>query len=56
MMMLVTVLAVHLFWIAPLCSAIRERHKLVMYMQNDADERSDGIDGSSDQETPDSGV
>ena len=53
MMMLVTVLAVHLFWIAPLCNAIRERPKLVMNVQNDADERSDDADGGSDQKAPD---
>ena len=53
MMMMVTVLAVHLFWIAPLCKAIRERPKLVMNVQNDADERSDDTDGGSDQKAPD---
>ena len=53
MMMLATVLAVHLFWIAPLCNAIRERPKLVMNVQNDADERSDDIDGGSDKKAPD---
>ena len=53
MMMLVTVLAVHLFWIVPLCNAIRERPKLVMNVQNDADERRDDTDGGSDQKAPD---
>ncbi len=57
MMMMVTVLAVHLFWIAPLCKAIRERPKLVMNVQNDADERSDDIDGgNNNEEASDSGV
>ena len=48
MMMLVTVLAVHIFWIAPLCKAIQERPKLVMNVQNDVDEGRDDIDGGSD--------
>ena len=53
MMMLATVLAVHLFWIAPLCNAIRERPKLVMHTLNDVDEGRDDIDGGSDQKAPD---
>ena len=53
MMMLVTVLAVHLFWIVPLCNAIRERPKLVMHTLNDVDEGRDDIDGGSDQKAPD---
>lgn len=53
MMMLATVLAVHLFWIAPLCNAIRERPKLVMHKLNDSDERRDDKDGDNDQETTD---
>lgn len=48
--MLATVLAVHLFWIVPMCNAIRERPKLVMNVMNDENERSDDIDGNSDKE------
>ena len=46
--MLATVLAIHLFWIVPMCNAIRERPKLVMNVTNDDDERSDNIDGNCD--------
>jgi len=50
-MMLTTVIAIRLFWIGPLCNAIRERPKLVMNLQNDTEGRSDDIDGNSNQET-----
>ena len=51
LMMLATVIAVHLFWIAPLCKAIRECPKLVMQTRNDIDGRSDDTDGNSNEET-----
>lgn len=51
LMMLVTVIAVRLFWIGPMCKAIAERPKLVMNLQNDIDGRSDDIDGNSREET-----
>ena len=52
--MLVTVIAVRLLWIEPMCRAIRERPKLVMGIQNDTDEGRDDIDGNNhNEETPD---
>lgn len=51
LMMLATVIAVRLFWIGPMCNAIRERPKLVMHMRNDIVGRSDDIDGNRNEET-----
>ena len=50
LMMLATVIAVHLFWIVPLCNAIRERPKFVMGIQNDTDEGRDDTDGNNHNE------
>lgn len=55
--MLATVAAIRLFLIGPICKAIMDRPKLVMNIQNDADERSDDIDGgNNNEEASDSGV
>lgn len=51
LMMLATVIAVRLFWIGPMCKAIRECPKLVMQTRNDIDGRSDDTDGNRNQET-----
>lgn len=51
LMMLATVVAIRLFWIGPICNAIRECPKLVMQTRNDMDERSDDMDGNSSEET-----
>ena len=57
LMMLATVAAIRLFLIGPICKAIMDRPKLVMNIQNDADERSDDIDGgNNNEEASDSGV
>lgn len=50
-MMLATVVAIRLFWIGPICNAIRECPKLFMQTRNDMDERSDDTDGNSREET-----
>ena len=56
-MMLATVVAIRLFLIGPICKAIMSRPKLVMNVQNDADEGSDDIDGgNNNEEASDSGV
>ena len=50
LMMLVTVIAVRLLWIEPMCRAFRERPMLVMGIQNDTDEGRDDTDGNNHNE------